>query len=162
MNIFILDSDIKVNARYHVDKHVVKMITELAQLLSTANRMNWLDEGYKITHINHPCSIWVRKSLDNWLYTMNLLEALQDEYAYRYGNKIHKAYEVAMELSIPNLPKIGLTPFAQVVPDLYKNRDVVIAYRNFYIQEKKHIASWKNREVPDWFKPVSIKENNPR
>ena len=67
MNIFILDSDITISARYHVYQHVVKMITELAQLLSTANRMSQLDEGYKTTHINHPCSIWVRKSLAGYI-----------------------------------------------------------------------------------------------
>ncbi len=33
MNIFILDWDVKKNAKYHVDKHVVKMILETAQLL---------------------------------------------------------------------------------------------------------------------------------
>ena len=56
-----------------------------------------------------------------------------------------------MELSIPDLPEIGLTPFALAMPDQYKSNDPMLSYRNYYIHEKKHIASWKNREVPDWF-----------
>ena len=39
MNIFYLDRDVKTCATYHNDKHVVKMILEYAQLLSTAHRM---------------------------------------------------------------------------------------------------------------------------
>ena len=39
MNIFFLHRDPEQAAKEHVDKHVVKMIVEYAQLLSTAHRM---------------------------------------------------------------------------------------------------------------------------
>jgi len=39
MNIFYLNKDPKVCAEQHCDKHVVKMIVEYAQLLSTAHRV---------------------------------------------------------------------------------------------------------------------------
>lgn len=39
MNIFFLDLDPKTCAQYHCDKHVVKMIVEYGQLLSTAHRV---------------------------------------------------------------------------------------------------------------------------
>ena len=39
MNIFYLDENPKKCAKYHCDKHVVKMIIEYAQLLSTAHRL---------------------------------------------------------------------------------------------------------------------------
>ena len=39
MNIFYLHEDPIQNAKWHVDKHVVKMVTEYAQLLSTAHRV---------------------------------------------------------------------------------------------------------------------------
>ena len=39
MNIFYLDHDVKSCVELHVDKHVVKMIVEYAQILSTAHRM---------------------------------------------------------------------------------------------------------------------------
>jgi hypothetical protein len=61
MNIFLLDSNIKKCAQYHCDKHVVKMILESAQILSTVLRLNGVDQGYKTTHANHPCTLWAGK-----------------------------------------------------------------------------------------------------
>lgn len=114
MNLFYLDEDIDKCAEYHVDTHVVKMVTEAAQLLTTAI---WVDEfiGYtprKLTkdelgiinaekakqpgieertftrflptHPNHPCAIWTRSSLDNYEWTFNYCDALNSEYCFRY------------------------------------------------------------------------------
>jgi len=39
MNIFFLDEDPTLSAQYHVDKHVVKMILETAQLLCGAHHV---------------------------------------------------------------------------------------------------------------------------
>jgi hypothetical protein len=39
VNIFYLDPDPKICAEMHVSKHVVKMIIEYAQLMSTAHRV---------------------------------------------------------------------------------------------------------------------------
>jgi hypothetical protein len=39
MNVFYLDREPKACAEYHCDKHVVKMIIEYAQLMSTAHRV---------------------------------------------------------------------------------------------------------------------------
>lgn len=91
MNIFYLHSDAKECAVMHCDKHVVKMILETAQLLSTAHRL--LDGNddpilYKATHKNHPSAIWTRKSQKNYLWLTSLLQNLCQEYTYRYG-KIH-------------------------------------------------------------------------
>lgn len=68
MNIFVLDSDPEIAAKYHTDKHVIKMILESAQMMSTVVRYVGLDAGYKSTHLNHPCTIWARTSLSNWLW----------------------------------------------------------------------------------------------
>ena len=80
MNIFYLDRDPHEAARLQCDKHVVKMILETAQLLSTAH--NELDGGqiaYKTTHKNHPSAVWARKSLDNYLWLYRHLEGLGSE-----------------------------------------------------------------------------------
>lgn len=143
-------------AYYHCDKHVVKMITEHSQMLSTAVRSTGIDAGYKETHINHPCTKWVRESIDNWIWLWKLNDYLHDEWRYRYGhpkNKNHKAWEVMKALPFPaDLPNIGLTPFVQAMPDEYKNEDAVVAYRNYYKNEKKGFATWKNRAEPFWMK----------
>jgi hypothetical protein len=152
MNIFYLDCDHETNATYYVDKHIVKMITEHAQLLSTAVRESGIDAGYKVTHKNHPSAIWARESLDNWLWLRDLNEALNSEYRYRYGRDVdHKAFEVSRSLPLPNIPQRGPTPFRLAMPNDVKVEDPVQSYRNYYKKYKQHIAKWTARPVPKWF-----------
>jgi hypothetical protein len=179
MNIFYLDSNPKSCAEMHLDKHVVKMILEYAQLLSTAHRVidgeefwdktangrkikRWrmyLDSMennlYKATHINHPSAVWVRQSFANynWLYV--LWRELMSEYTYRYMKR-H-----ACEKLIPYLSKkphriSNDNPFTEpppAMPDYCKvNGDSVASYRNYYINEKASFASWTTQPMPDWFR----------
>lgn len=154
MNIFYLADNPEENAAYHVDKHVVKMITEYAQLLSTAVRISGLDAGYKITHKNHPSAIWVRESIQNWFWLAQLAYYLNKEYRYRYDKTVnHKSFDIIESLPTPVLPNIGLTKFRLAMPDDVKQEDPIESYRNYYINYKQHIASWKKREIPSWFMP---------
>ena len=155
MNIFFLDLDTKKCAEYHCDKHVVKMILETAQLLCgvhyTTDQVT--DQiPYKLSHKNHPCAIWSRESLSNYLYLCDLGLELCKEYTYRYGKR-HKSQEV-IEWCITNKPNIvdkEFTEPARAMPDEYKVKSVVESYRNYYIGEKKSFAVWKNRDIPEWF-----------
>jgi len=152
MNIFYLDTDHKLNAQYHVDRHVVKMVTEYAQLLSSAVRESGIDAGYKVTHKNHPSAIWTRESLDNWLWLRDLSAALNDEYMYRYDHiENHKAYDMIASLPQPNIESKGITPFRLAMPDDVKVECPIQSYRNYYNKYKQHIATWKHREVPAWY-----------
>jgi hypothetical protein len=154
MNIFILDLDVKKCAQYHCDKHVVKMILETAQLLCG---VHWVTETlhsipYKLSHKNHPCSIWARESLSNYLYLCELGLELCNEYTYRYGKR-HKSQEV-IEWCLVNKPKIkdiGFTKPSKAMPDEYKVKSVVESYRNYYMGAKSGFAVWKKREKPFWF-----------
>ena len=176
MNIFILDEDIDKCAEYHVDKHVVKMILESAQLLCTAH---WIEKyigytprkltskewaivrehkkeeprpfPYLPTMHNHPCSVWVRSSLDNYEYLYTLALALNDEYGFRYGKSHKSVHDVILQLPDINLPRCGLSPFAQAMPDELKGPNAIIAYRKFYHKDKATFASWKGREKPHWW-----------
>ena len=157
MNIFVLDLDPKICAQSHCDRHVVKMILESVQLLSTANRIMGLDEGYKITHANHPCSVWTRETLGNWLWLRTLAYELENERQFRWGPKPrHKAIEVLDTLSKPkNMidgeieSKIYNTEFAQAMPIQFKDKDVVRAYRRYY--QNKTFPTWTKRKPPSWW-----------
>jgi hypothetical protein len=165
MNIFILDYNTKLAAEYHTDKHVVKMIVETAQLLSTAHRI--LDSGllssemenglYRSTHQNHPCAVWTRQASDNYRWTYNLLVDLLSEYTHRYG-RVHKTSELLKYLvNIPiNITVQPMTPFAQAMPDEYKNADAILAYRNYYIGAKKDLIRYTKREKPKWLEEVTV------
>jgi len=155
MNIFVLDWDDKKCAMYHNDKHVVKMILETAQLLCGVHHMTESPSEnvpYKLSHKNHPCSIWARESMDNYLWLCELGMELCAEYTFRYGKR-HKSQQV-IEWCIdnrPNIPEEGFTVPAKAMPDQYKVEDVVQSYRNYYLGEKKSFCNWKNRSVPSWF-----------
>jgi hypothetical protein len=154
MNIFVLDLNQELCAQYHVDRHVVKMILETAQLLCTSLRFYGADYGYKMTHINHPCSIWARESRENFNWLKKLGMELCKEYTFRFG-KIHKSQEVIEKAFCENIfsKKIiaeGLTEFAQAMPENYKGNEPVIAYRNYYKNEKKHLFKYTKRDAPKW------------
>lgn len=156
MNIFVLHTDPSKAARYHCDKHVVKMILETAQLLSTAHHM--LDNSkyantklYRKTHYNHPCAVWVRETDSNYKWTLNLLYELLGEFTHRYNSNHSTAMIYRYLTKLPSHIKTGpLTPFAQAMPDEYKNQDAVVAYRKYYNSDKRHLFSWSKRPKPHW------------
>lgn len=158
MNIFILDTDPALAAQYQCNKHVVKMIVESAQLLSTAWPANVAP--YRHTHFNHPCAKWVRQSLANYAWLVQHAIALCSEYTARY-NKTHKTHATIQWLAShkPNLPSIGLTPFAIAIKDVtYHDPDPVIAYRAYYIGEKSRFARWEPKaRQPAWW-PFQVDE----
>jgi len=160
MNIFYLDHNPKVAAQAMTDKHVVKMILESAQLLSTAHRVldgeavielskngrrltryshTTLDDVlYKSTHINHPSGVWVRESQTNYMWLYEHFIALCNEYTARY-NKVHASYtKLAHVLSVPpfNIAGSPFTPIKLAMPTPYHLPDVVEAYRMYYEAEK--------------------------
>lgn len=176
MNIFILDENIKLCAQYHCNKHVVKMILETAQLLSTAHRVldghnavgmkanqyefadaQWQTKHnlYKATHINHPCAVWVRQCAENYNFAATLLTELCVEYTHRYG-RVHKVQSSGLFATLSCVPdnipcNMAMTPFPQAMPDQYKVLgNAVDAYRAYYIGEKSRMMQFKDRELPEW------------
>lgn len=152
MNIFFLDFDTNKCAKYHVDKHSIKMCVEYSQLLCGVHWVQGGEAPYKLSHKNHPCAIWCRESLSNYLYLCDLGLELCKEYTYRYGKR-HKSQEV-IEWCLSNKPNIADKNFTtppKAMPDEYKVGDVVESYRNYYRGAKKNFAKWKNREIPEWF-----------
>lgn len=181
MNIFYLSHNPVEAAQQHLDKHVVKMILESAQLLCTAHRLldgiqtkqskttrsgkirdvkryvlaNPLNNEvmYSATHINHPCAIWARDNINNYMWLYELFVALCDEYTFRYGKK-HKTDTLMRELlkSAPlSIPHTPFTPPAQAMPVEYKHSDPVVAYRQYYLGAKAKFAKWTRRSTPVWF-----------
>ena len=158
MNIFYLDKNPSIAAEMACDKHVVKMILESAQLLSTAHRVIDGDEYadkvglYKMAHKNHPSTIWTRTSTENYMWLNRYFGALCREYTYRYGK--HHASERLLG-PLAHVPKgltySGFTDPPQCMPDYCKGEDTVLAYQNYYILEKSKFATYKKRSRPEWW-----------
>jgi hypothetical protein len=153
MNIFVLDKNPYKCVVQYPDAHVVKMITESVQMLSTNLRLHKVSVGYKITHENHPCTKWARESFSNMLWLRKLVEAMHKEWQFRYDHKHnHKAYDVFLSLPLAEVfPKIGFTPFVQCMPEKYRHQNIIEAYRRFYIGEKSHLERYTKRQKPTWF-----------
>jgi hypothetical protein len=159
MNIFFLSRNPREAARLHCDKHVVKMILETAQLLYSAhwvlNPEGLRADAYKLAHRNHPCAIWVRTSLTNYMWLVSLGWWLCKEYQYRYGDhKVHKteAHIVWLMSNPPkSIPFINFTRPCLAMPDQYKQEDPIESYMLYYIESKfkeRNIVNYTKREWP--------------
>ena len=153
MNIFVLDNCPAKCAQYHCDRHVIKMILESAQMLCTTLNKFQGNSPYKPTHQNHPCTLWVGESVENWNWLIQLAMELNTEYMFRYEATVpHASIKIIKSLSPPNLPIKKMTPFAQAMPHRYKDlNNPINAYRRFYVAEKRGFCTWTKRQKPDWF-----------
>jgi hypothetical protein len=171
MNIFVLDRDVDRCASYLHDSHLRKMIVESAQMLCTAHRVldnkdtiryegrykdtlvDNIYELYKETHTNHPCTVWTRETLGNYLWHFKLFYSMGCEYMYRFG-KSHKSYmSLSLPLSSPpnNINRSReMTLHPLVMPDIYKVDDAVESYREYYRKEKVNMSKYTKREKPKW------------
>lgn len=158
MNIFFLDKSPEKAAQYQCNKHVIKMILESCQLLCTAHHIlgtkSLPDKFYRATHINHPCSKWVREAKENYSWLAQHCIHLCNEYTYRY-NKIHASNDLAVWLfcNIPPIKNVEMTEAPKCMPEEFKvENDIVQSYRNYYILDKqKNIkCQWTNRLKPEW------------
>ena len=162
MNIFVLDNCPIKSAQQNCDKHVVKMVLELFQQMGSAvirhgatpEEMPLTSKGTPLKggYHNHPCTRWCGDSREN--FTWASLHALElcHEYTRRYG-KTHGCQKGIEHLCAMDslVPDGELTPFAQAMPDEYRNPDAVTAYRTYYKNDKKEFATWKMGNVPDWW-----------
>jgi hypothetical protein len=130
------------------------MILEVSQLLCGVHWVLGSEAPYKLSHKNHPCAIWARECIENYIWLCDLGLELCYEYTYRY-DKRHKSQDIIewCLMNAPNLRENGsISDFALAMPDECKVGDVVQSYRKYYMIEKSDLAVWKNRETPEWYK----------
>lgn len=154
MNIFITDKCPIKSAKYLDTKRVNKMILESAQMLSTAIRLQGIEDPalYKSTHQNHPSNVWARKTRQNFLWLLRHFKALVEEYKFRRG-KVHKSYLLYITFIkyADIFPNLGLTEFANCAANdskgiSYKHiADVTKAYQ-LYLNDR-----WETDKLtPTW------------
>jgi hypothetical protein len=187
MNIFALSLNPTEAAQAHGDKHVVKMILEMCQMLYTAHwttahpeligyrapvklaaahkvlappahmrsaplRKSAPEPGFRPVHVNHPCTIWVRTSIGNYMWAVDLALAIAEEYEYRWPGRTHscKAHAEWLKANPPPLPDGPRTLFARAMPDEYRLPDPVESYINFYRGSKhdRGLTTYTRRAPP--------------
>jgi hypothetical protein len=175
MNIFSVDSDPYQAAEWLVDRHVIKMILESVQLLSTAHRVldgteyigqsksgrkakRWLlpDDRehilYGATHVSHPSAVWCRETSGNYEWLYRHFQALCLEYNHRYG-KWHKCMDMWDHLSMTprNIKQGDLQEFSVAMDKQYiVSTDPIENYRNYYKIGKARMHKWTKRNPPPW------------
>lgn len=143
MNIFTTNDCPVISAQEMCDKHVVKMIVEYAQLMSTAHRVldgeqyegrskagrriqRWLHPDknmeellYKASHIKHPSGVWCRTTTANYTWLYKHFKASCKEYTRRYNRTHLTDTKMSKVLSSPpkNLAKGKQTEFAVAIAE---------------------------------------------
>jgi len=154
MNIFYLDKCPRKAAQYQYNKHVVKMILESAQMLCTAHHCYGDKDQvenvpYKQAHLNHPSTVWTRRSKSTYMWLYNHMMALGNEYTKRYG-KTHLSITKCKDfLAIPprHIQGDDWCQPPQAMPDEYKDKCSIQAYWNYYIGEKHVVANNNTEEI---------------
>lgn len=148
------------SARYHMDSHVVKIILEGVQMLSTVNQIYGYKGCYKSTHVNHPMTQWATKSLGNYMWLRQYVVELNIEWKFRFKHtKNHKSIDALETMQTINIPALNwfMTPMPVCMPiECQLNPAInsilpIESYRNYYQTSKQHLAKWTNRPVPSWY-----------
>lgn len=176
MNLFAT-SDCPIQSAIDLDLvRVNKMILECAQMLSSAvaihmvgevpNRANKgkyerlmtdLPELYKVSHANHPVSLWVRTNKANYLWTLDHMKSLGDV-KVEATEKGHKSLELVdmLEQLVSEIPSGRLTDFANCAA----NKSLGLDFKHLPVHEayKAYLKSrWlADKREPKWLgsKPV--------
>ena len=185
MNVFYLDRDPKISAQMHCDKHVVKMIIEYAQLMSTAHRVldgepyygktangrriqRWLHPDpvmettlYKASHVKHPSGIWTRKSKQNYMWLYSMWTELNTEFMYRYNKNVpHESFrklEGVLSKAPNQMYELGFCEPYPAMPNDVKYESSIKSYHEYYIKYKQHLAKWTKRGAPYWYGQVELR-----
>ena len=181
MNLFFLHPNPRKCARWHCNKHVVKMLLESCQLLYTAHwvfaaqagldtpdltdapmTVSSKQAGYKPTHRNHPCGRWVRASLSHYLWLCQLAAELVREYRFRYGaTKVHacEAHVVWLTSHTPaGLLDNGWSSPPSAMPEAFRiSANTVRNYRHFYAtaKEQRGFLVYMGRQRPHWLPAIA-------
>jgi Pyrimidine dimer DNA glycosylase len=165
VNFFLLSWDPDECVKAMFDKHIVKMPLETCQLLSTtwwllepdvAKKWNQKNRIYKkLSNHNHGVCKWVSETEENYRIMIRFGLKMCEEFQFRQGcrHSAHDKMEFLNRSRSPNgFVQQGLTDLYLAMPDKYKDKDPVVAYRKLYMsEEKNYMAAWKNRGPPNWW-----------
>jgi hypothetical protein len=169
MNLFVLDKDPAIAAKYNCDTHCNKIILEIAMMMANCFTPETLKNApptqkgtpRKHSYFNHPVSKWMRETTGNLEWSIEHAIELENERIYR-GYNPHFSFAfidwVASNIHESIVAVGGITPFAIAIAEDKNCRKIagfnslsaVDKYRLYYKHDKP-FATWTKRETPDWF-----------
>ena len=108
--------------------------------------------GYRPVHLHHPCTKWIRASLQNYMWACDLALAIGNEFTFRY-KKTHACQQHAewLKANPPPLRSEGLQQFAIAMKAEYKiSDDPIECYHHYYrtSKEERGLLQYTKREKP--------------
>ena len=164
MNIFVLDLNPYKAASYYDDVRLPKMVVELYQQMGSAvirhgatpDMMPLTKKGTPLKggYHNHPCTRWTGESRDNFIWASIHAATLAEEFERRFNKPHFCADGIEKLFHLRELIPCGdMTPFAQAMPDEYKDDDPVLAYRRYYKSkaDSKGGIRYAKTATPHWW-----------
>ena len=170
MNIFVLDMNARKAAQAIDCVRLSKMCVETAQMMASALRRHGATDEqmpltksgtpYKGGYAHHPCTVWAGDTRSNYFWLAQHGDELCREYRKRFG-KAHACHEpilIMCGILYALIPTGDLTPFAQAMPDEYKDDDPVVAYRAYYQSKVDSPGGvhYRHTSPPDWWRGVEV------
>ena len=170
MNIFVLDMNARKAAQAIDCVRLSKMCVETAQMMASALRRHGATDEqmpltksgtpYKGGYAHHPCTVWAGDTRSNYFWLAQHGDELCREYRKRFG-KAHACHEpilIMCGILYVLIPTGDLTPFAQAMPDEYKDDDPVVAYRAYYQSnvDSPGGGHYRHTSPPDWWRGVEV------
>tara|TARA_R110001592_G_scaffold67354_7_gene206574 strand:- start:6342 stop:6866 length:525 start_codon:yes stop_codon:yes gene_type:complete len=172
MNIFFTDLSPHIAAISCGDSHVVKMPSEVTQMIVESLRQNdcpqhllplakSTGEAHKGGYPHHPATKWTMMTRSNFNWVLEWGIHLCEEYTHRYG-KTHYCEEGLRHIKDKSLNRYIKRGKLRKPPRCFKGHDDLIALhispcgieanREYYRRDKAGRVFWnKNRSEPKWW-----------
>lgn len=170
MNIFALHPSPIVSANWLCNHHVVKMLSESAEMLllaklSKGEKLGVTAIPYRMRHAHHPCTLWAGRSVANYNWLWRHAMELCDIYWQRYGQWKGTPHDYAWEISsrLVDFDRSNMLRDRDTIlePDEFASctgecisLDIHTDYRKYYLSKwetSKKPMVWPD-EPPIWFK----------
>lgn len=138
-----------------------KLLDVPAHMSSAPHRKNVDEPGFRPVHLHHPCTIWVRECIGNYMWAVELALMIAEEYEFRWPGKVHscKAHAMWLKANLPPGIREGeRNGFAVAMDDIYKVAgDPVTSYRLYYANSKqeRNLTVYTRREKPAFLASMS-------
>lgn len=163
MNIFAYDPCPVQSALWLDDIRKNKMIVEGCQLLSTTVCVlcpALSKHVYKVSHLNHPCAIWARSSLDNFKWLLSHTQALHEQRCRPHKSaELFPFFNLFCDMGCRSFPQKNITPFVNCARnkelglDFTDIPDTRLAYKLYTSarwQSDNIPLTWAHGEKPLW------------
>lgn len=133
-----------------------KALSVPAHMITAPKRKCQDESGFRPVHLHHPCTIWVRQCIGNYMWTVELALALAEEYEYRWPGRTHscKAHANWLKTNIPpGISDKERGEFAVAMDNEYRVvGNPVASYIKYYKGSKKdrNLTVYTRRATP-WF-----------